>query len=127
MLKRSRGFHPRRQLLDPPELRQEVQNTSVGILPTKVLTLVLNETLAHPWRDQHGWHTNAQAVKGECDVLSVLRRFGVGEVVACRNPHGRRDVVAEAAVLVKGQNEERGVPLRRVADGLIDALDEGLA
>jgi len=39
----------------------------------------------------------------------------------------RGDVVGEAAVLVKGQDEEGLVPLRAGAQGLVDLLDERLA
>lgn len=112
MLECSRRLHARRQLLNAPKLRQKVQNTSVGVLATKVLALVLNKTLAHPRRDQHGRHTDTQPVKGKSNVLSILCLFGIGEVVTCRHTHGRGDVVSETAVLVKGEDEERGVPLR---------------
>lgn len=127
MLKRSRRLHSRRQLLNAPELRQKVQNTSVRVLSTKVLALVLHKTLADPRRDQHGGHTDSQPIKGKSDVLSVLGFFGVGEVVTCGDAHGRGDVISETAMLVKGEDEERGVPLRRVADGLVDTLDEGFS
>lgn len=127
MLKRSRRLHSRRQLLHAPKLRQEVQNTSVGILPAKVLALVLNKTLAHPRGYQHGGDTDTQPVKGKSNVLSVLGCLGVGEAVTCGHAHGRGNVVPETAVLVKSEDEERGVPLRRVADGLVDALDEGFS
>lgn len=36
-------------------------------------------------------------------------------------------MVSETSVLVKGEDKERSVPLRRVADGLVDALDEGFS
>lgn len=127
MLKRSRRLHPRRQLLNAPKLRQEVQNTGMRILSAEVLTLVLHKALAHPRGNQHGGHTDTQTVKRKSNVLAVLGCFGVGEVVTCGHAHGRGNVVSETAVLVKGEDEERGVPLRRVADGLVDALNEGLS
>lgn len=84
----------------------------MGVLSTKILALVLNETLTHPRGYQHGWHTDTKTVKSESDVLSILSRFGVGEIVTCWDAYGGCNVVSEAAVLVKGQNEKRSVPLR---------------
>lgn len=127
MLKCSRGLHPRRQLLHAPKLRQEVQDTSVRVLPTKVLALILNKTLAHPRRNQHGGDTDTQPVKGKSNILSILGCLGVGEAVTCGHAHGRGDMISETAVLVKSEDEERGVPLRRVANGLVDAFDEGFS
>ena len=99
----------------------------MGVGVAAVRSLVLDEALSDPRGDEVRRHAHAETRKVEGDVLAVERGLGVGKVVAGRDVLGGRDVVREAAVLVKGEDEERLVPLRGGAEGLVDLLHEGLA
>ena len=80
---------------------------------------------AHPRRNQHRRHADAQTVEVEW-----LVRFGVLRLrdEAVRRARGRRHVIVDPSVLVVGDEERRGRPQRGILpDGVVNRRDEALA
>jgi len=127
MLKSSTPRRSRTQCIQIPQVLQEFQDRSVRILSTIVDTLVLNNPLSNPWRDEKSGNTNTKTLEVEGDVLSILCSFGVENIVARGNVDGRGNMVSKSAVLVERQDEESRLPLRRVSDCFVNTLDEVLA
>jgi len=127
MLKRTRIRDSLGQIIQPPKLIHELQNRSMSILAAVVDPLLLNPTLANPRTDDQGRDTDTKTLEIERDVASIGCLFGVGEIVTRWDIDGWWDVVTKSSVLVEGQDEEGFVPLRGVADCLIDSLNKLLA
>lgn len=126
MFEGGRPSHSRGQGIQTPELLQEAEDRSVAVLSAVIVSLVLHNTLANPWGDEEGGNADTQTLEVEGDVLSIMGYLGVGEVVTSRYVDWRWNVVGETSVLVKGQDEESVLPLWRVANRLVNALDEAL-
>lgn len=88
--------------------------------------LLLDIALVDPGRDEKSGNTATEAIEFEC-VAPARGRIGrVCQIVRPRSKRGR-DVVVEAACLVKGEDEEGLFPLRAVSEGFVHLLDESLA
>lgn len=130
MIKRGRMRNPRRQILKPPQIPESLQHRRRAIrrrLPgRRIRAPILNIAAGRVRRDQPRRHPAAQPVVRERVLLPVRRLFGVRRVV---RPDGarRRDVVEEAARFVIGDEQQRRVPLRACAEGVVDFLDEHLS
>jgi hypothetical protein len=56
-----------------------------------------------------------------------LGQFHVGQIISRGNTNRRGNVIGKATMLIKSENEKGVLPLRRVTNSLIDALDEGFS
>ena len=127
MLKRRRVIHSRRKTIQAPKILQELKDRSMRVFSPIIASLLLDDALANPRRDQEGRDANPETLEVEGDILPVWCGLCIQDIVASGDIDGWGHVVAETAVLVEGQDEEGFFPLGGVADGFIDAFDEVLA
>ena len=129
MVKRWRRLDAGSERLKVPQVSQgaEYRGSAVDLsLAGAVDALVLNVSLRQVRRDDPGRDTATVAVEVEGVCASVRGSFGVGQLIWADCLRWRI-VVVEAAGLVKGDDEQHVVPLRRGADGVVDLLEEDFA
>jgi len=81
----------------------------------------VGDAVIHPGRDEDGGNAKSESLEVEGHARRGLAVLAIG----VRNTlHRRRLVVIKASVLVVGEEEGRGVPGARVAQLLINVLDE---
>lgn len=102
-------------------------NRSMRILALSMSRFILHNSLLNPRRNQKRGDANTQTPEVEGDGFPIAREFGIGQVIAGRDTHGRGDMVGETTVLIEGKNEEGILPLRGRAEGLVDGFHERLA
>lgn len=80
----------------PEDRRSRVRHS----LAVRVSSLLLNEALSNPGRNEDSGDTAAQSVESELVLRAVWRGLGVGEVIRARGQR-RGDVVVETTGLVE--------------------------
>lgn len=99
----------------------------MSIFTAVVLSLLLDDTLLDPWRDQERGDSHTEPRKIERDVLLVRRGLGVCDIIAGGDIDGSGNMIAKSTMLVESKDEECLIPLRRGAESFVDFLDEKLS
>lgn len=130
MVKRRRIAHPRceiRKVPKQPERLEHARRTvRLGLAGYGVRPEIFDEAGGGERGDEPGWHAAAEAVEVEGVRFAVECRLGVRLVVGAHRDRGGH-VVVEAAALVVREHQERVVPVRALAHGVVDLLHEHLA
>lgn len=82
MLESRRVCYTWSQSIQSPQLVQGSQDAGVRVLATVVDSLVLDNSLANPRRNQQGRNTDAKTLEIERGVLAIIGQLRVGEVIA---------------------------------------------
>jgi hypothetical protein len=88
--------------------------------------LLFDIALTDPRRDEKSGNTAAETIEGESVALARGCTGRIRQIVRPGSERGR-NVIVEAASLVKGQDEEGLFPLRTGTECFIYLLDESLA
>lgn len=129
VIERWRVGDTRGEVLDVPEISESLEDggstVGSGLARDGIRSVLLDVSLLTVRGDNPGRHAATQTVEVKSVFLTVLRSLSVGQVVRADGERGR-DMVVEATGLVVGNEEQGLVPLRALANGIIDLLDEDL-